>query len=187
MTRKEYLKNYRQIHRTNMKKYRREHEIRIKWLKKLWYKNNKKKHLLRMRRWYLKNRDKLLQKAKEYRLTHKKEICKYLYNRRNNDINFKILGNLRHRLHDVLKGNPKLSTTMSLVGCSIQELKQHLENKFTSGMSWNNYGKWHIDHIKQCFKFDLSKVLEQKKCFNYKNLRPLWAVDNLSRPKKENR
>ena len=43
---------------------------------------------------------------------------------------------------------------------------------------WDNYGEWHIDHIKPCAKFDLTKLEDQKKCFNYTNLQPLWAIDN---------
>jgi len=72
---------------------------------------------------------------------------------------------------------------MKLVGCSIDFLKQHLENKFKPGMSWKNYGKWHIDHIRPCASFDLRKPAEQKKCFHYSNLQPLWAKENLVKGK----
>ena len=47
----------------------------------------------------------------------------------------------------------------------------------------DNYGKWHIDHIIECHRFDLTKPEEQRKCFHYSNQRPLWAIDNLSRKK----
>ena len=104
--------------------------------------------------------------------------------RRNIDFNFRLLGNLRHRVYMALKGICKSERTMKLVGCSIEELKNYLKKQFTTGMSWNNYGKWHIDHIKPCVKFDLSKVSEQRRCFHYTNLQPLWAVDNLSKGKK---
>lgn len=79
---------------------------------------------------------------------------------------------------------------MKLVGCSLEQLKKHLQSKFTKGMTWENYGtgwhgkgmkEWHIDHIRPCASFDLSKASEQKKCFNYSNLQPLWAKDNLSK------
>ena len=55
-----------------------------------------------------------------------------------------------------------------------------------TGMTWQNWNKngWHIDHIKQCCTFDLSKPEEQKECFHYTNLRPLWANENLSRVRK---
>ena len=69
-----------------------------------------------------------------------------------------------------------------LIGCSIEELKQHLEKQFTLGMNWKNYGYgWHVDHIKPCAFFDFSKEEEQKKCFNYTNLQPLWATENFKK------
>jgi hypothetical protein len=92
-----------------------------------------------------------------------------------------LIGNLRSRIVLALKGNPKLETTMKLVGCSVEFLKQHLEKQFKKDMSWSNYGKWHIDHIKPCSKFDLSKPEEQRKCFHYTNLQPLWAKENYSK------
>jgi hypothetical protein len=113
-----------------------------------------------------------------------KRMSKYIYNRRKIDIIFKLVGNLRIRINLALKGNPKDSTTLKLVGCSVDFLKQHLQSKFTKGMSWSNYGKWHVDHIRPCASFDLSKVKEQRKCFHYTNLQPLWALDNLRKKKK---
>jgi hypothetical protein len=69
---------------------------------------------------------------------------------------------------------------MELLGCTIDFFKNHLESKFVEGMSWQNYGKgWHIDHIIPCVSFDLSKPEEQRKCFHFSNLQPLWAVDNI--------
>ena len=68
-----------------------------------------------------------------------------------------------------------------LLGCTFDELKKHLESKFSDGMNWNNYGRkgWHIDHIVPCCFFDLTRIDEQKKCFHYTNLQPLWAKTNL--------
>jgi len=68
---------------------------------------------------------------------------------------------------------------MDLIGESPQFVKNYLTLKFTDGMSWENHGKWHIDHIKPCCSFDLTKPEEQQKCFHYTNLQPLWAKDNL--------
>jgi hypothetical protein len=72
---------------------------------------------------------------------------------------------------------------VDLLGCSVEELKKYLEIKFKEGMSWNNYGLrgWHIDHIIPCSKFDLIKEEEQKKCFHFSNLQPLWWNENLSK------
>jgi hypothetical protein len=109
----------------------------------------------------------------------------YNKQKRNNDINFRLLWNLRWRIYSAIKNNFKSISTIKLIGCNIEFLKQHLEKQFTKGMTWKNYGDWHIDHILPCYTFDLSKKSEQLKCFNYKNLRPLWAEENLRRPKKE--
>ena len=69
---------------------------------------------------------------------------------------------------------------MFLIGCEIDYLIYYIQCKFTDDMSWDNYGSfWHVDHIHPCSSFDLSKEDEQRKCFHYKNLQPLWAVDNL--------
>ena len=72
---------------------------------------------------------------------------------------------------------------MKLVGCNISELKKHLQEQFKKGMTWNNYGVkgWHIDHKIPCCKFDMTKEINRRKCFNYKNLQPLWAKENLKK------
>ena len=102
----------------------------------------------------------------------------YLKLRKNNDIDFRLRCNLRIRMWKVLKGISKSASTMKLIGCSIKKLKYHLSNQFIDNMSWLNYGDWEVDHIRPCSSFDLSKKSEQFKCFNYNNLRPLWAIDN---------
>jgi len=67
---------------------------------------------------------------------------------------------------------------------SLDFLKQYLKKQFRPGMTWDNYGKWHIDHIIPCCKFDLSKPKEQQKCFHYTNLQPLWAEENRKKGRK---
>lgn len=71
--------------------------------------------------------------------------------------------------------------TFSAVGCSIQELRAHIEKQFTPGMTWANYGEWHVDHIRPCASFDLSDPEQFLACFNWSNLQPLWAAENLSK------
>lgn len=70
---------------------------------------------------------------------------------------------------------------MEYVGCSPAFLREHLENLFTDGMTWENQGEWHIDHIRPCASFDLTTEEERHKCFHYTNLQPLWAADNISK------
>jgi hypothetical protein len=91
----------------------------------------------------------------------------------------RLVHSLRNRLVKVLHGVGKSASTVALLGCSRQELKQHLEKQFQDGMTWDNYGAWHIDHRLPCASFDLSDQAQQKICFHYTNLQPLWAKDNL--------
>jgi hypothetical protein len=88
---------------------------------------------------------------------------------------------IRTRLYNVLRGNTKSAPTLRLLGCSLSHAIAHIEQKFANGMSWDNHGKWHIDHIKPCASFDLSRPQEQAKCFHYTNLQPMWAADNISK------
>jgi Uri superfamily endonuclease len=88
----------------------------------------------------------------------------------------KIAHNLRTRLGKAITSN--ISAVKDL-GCSIEELKSFLESKFTLGMTWDNYGKWHIDHIKPLSKFNLSDTKELLMACHYTNLQPLWAKDNI--------
>jgi hypothetical protein len=108
----------------------------------------------------------------------------YFKNRRKIDINFKIKQYLRTRIWEALRKNYKPIRTLILLDCSLEQLREHLQKRFTKGMTWKNYGKWHIDHIIPCARFDLRKVSEQKKCFHYTNLQPLWAIDNLRKGSK---
>lgn len=73
---------------------------------------------------------------------------------------------------------------LSLVGCTMVELKEYLQVQFSEHMSWDNYGKWEIDHIKPVASFDLKDIRQQQECFHYTNLQPLWAKDNRSKGKK---
>ncbi len=98
------------------------------------------------------------------------------------DIQYKLMVTQRARLWHALKGRgAKSSSTIILIGCSVDHLRQHLEAQFTEGMTWDNHGEWHIDHINPCASFDLTDAEQQRECFNYTNLQPLWAKDNLSK------
>ena len=101
--------------------------------------------------------------------------------RRSSDPGYRIKKTMRTRIWHALKGTYKSNTTEKLIGCSFEDLKIYIEKKFTDGMNWENYGKWHIDHIIPCASFDLTKLEEQCKCFHYTNLQPLWAKDNIKK------
>jgi hypothetical protein len=80
----------------------------------------------------------------------------------------------------------KVCKTEELIGCAVSDLREHLQTLFHPGMSWQNHGRhgWHIDHIIPCSYFDLSDPAQQKICFHYTNLQPLWAKDNIAKSNK---
>ena len=102
-----------------------------------------------------------------------------------NDTEFKIKHLLRCRMRKAIKAMnaEKNFNTLELTGCSIPFLKEHLEKQFKQGMTWDNHTTdgWHIDHIRPCCSFDLTKKEQQEECFHYTNLQPLWATDNLKK------
>lgn len=185
MATKEYYRKYHLLHKvkrnlesklyhtTHKEQYLHYYKInRTKIIKSssLWAKRNKLRRNLRRRIYHKLHIEQLNQKANTF----------YKIKRKTN-LNYRLAWYLRARVNSALKGNPKVATTMNLIGCTIEQFKQHLEAQFQPGMSWNNYGKWHIDHIRPCASFDLSIPEEQRKCFNFINLQPLWAKDNLSK------
>ncbi len=97
------------------------------------------------------------------------------------DISFRLACRLRARITRVMNGGKRCLPVADLIGCSMEELKKYLEIKFQPGMTWENKGRagWHIDHIRPCSSFDLTDPEQQKQCFHYTNLQPLWAIDNL--------
>lgn len=105
--------------------------------------------------------------------------------RRNIDPTYKLITNQRTRITGILKKH-KTNKTLDLLGCSAQFLRSYIEDKFLEGMTWDNYGQygWHVDHITPCSSFDLTDIEQQKKCFHYTNLQPLWAIDNLQKSNK---
>ncbi len=137
------------------------------------YKVNKSKILAKNKQYYSKNRDKILANS-----------SKSWNHRYHNDLNFRLAKILRSRLYCAINNNQKNGSAVDDLGCSIEELKRYLESQFQEDMSWDNYGKWHIDHIKPLCLFNLSDKIELMEACNYNNLQPLWAKDNLQKGKK---
>lgn len=111
----------------------------------------------------------------------------YMRRMRREDPNMNVGNRLRSRLWHALKRSAsggkvtKSESTTFLVGCSIRELKRYLEAQFSDGMTWERFltGEIHIDHKQPCATFDLSDPDQQKLCFHYTNLQPMWASENL--------
>lgn len=78
-------------------------------------------------------------------------------------------------------GAKKALKTAQYIGCSVPELMAHIQSLFLPGMAWNNRHLWHIDHKRPCAAFDLTDPEQQKQCFHYTNLQPLWEEHNLQK------
>ncbi len=130
-----------------------------------------------------KNPEKYREKVRNYRKTMPAEQLKKiresekLYKRKwlQNPVN-RLAHQLRTRINKFIHRGQ--SATKEL-GCSVVELKLYLESKFQPGMSWDNYGKWHVDHILPLSKFDLTDPEQFRKAVHFTNLQPLWASDNI--------
>ena len=106
------------------------------------------------------------------------------------DVGFRLRINLSGRINQAVRyvWGHKSAKTLEMIGCTIDELRKHLECQFQPGMSWKNYGygaeKWHIDHILPCAIFDLTDPEQQRTCFHFSNLQPLWQPDNFRKNKR---
>ena len=174
-TRSARCKNCFNIYRKN--KWRKNEKNKLK--EKNYREDNKYKQSKRIKLWKKQNKERV-----------KKTNSSRSKIRRLTDKSFKIRSNLSRRINHALTNHfkdkkiKKNIKTLDLLGCSVEKLIKHLEKKFHKGMDWKNYGKWEIDHIIPCAKFNLEHLDQQKICFNYKNLQPLWKIDNIKKSDK---
>ena len=172
-------------HRSNCKTCRKgEHRTdEIKEYRKQYYIKNAEDLKRYSQHYREKNPEKIQSYSKEYysRDSVLNRKRKYEQDRYKNSIQVRLARILRSRLYDALNGNRKNASAIQNLGCSLEELKLFLENQFLPGMSWDNSGEWHIDHIIPLSAFDLTDKEECKKACHYTNLQPLWAEDNLKK------
>jgi len=195
---KEYLKGYREKNMESIsewnKEYVKDNKERIARYKKEHYKINKKRLNEISKKYQEDNKEKVSQYLKEYNKKNKDKILKnkrgYDAERRKDPIirlNQNISGGIRGSLK--FKGSSKKGRHWeNIVNYTSQELKGHLEKLFQPGMTWNNYGKWQVDHIIPLafFKYTSTDDVEFKYCWSLTNLQPLWAEDNLRKRDKLN-
>jgi len=156
------------------KQYYKDHSQLYKDRKTQWRKDNPEREAETRRKYNEENRYNL----NEYHRKWKQNI-------RNIDVNYKIKENtsrrIRYELNTLLKGK-KTKRTTEYIGCTIEELKVHIEQQFKNGMNWENYGSyWHIDHIIPCSAWNLSIEEDNMLCWNFRNLQPLESSLNQSK------
>ncbi len=113
------------------------------------------------------------------KITRKEHMAFYQRKRRQNPM-VHLSSNISTAIWVSLKGNKK-GHWESLVGYNLEQLKQYLEKRFKKGMTWGNYGEWHLDHIipKSAFNFSKPEHIDFKRCWALSNLQPLWKTQNL--------
>lgn len=190
----EYKKNWKSKNIEKVmdknKQWRDANRDNIKLALKEWYLLNKDKPDVVLKRkianhlYYIENRKKITERSRVYvgsnLCTVRSYRNKYDKQRKTKDPMFKLSKNLRSRLSHAITGKRKIGSHVELLGCSVEQLKTHLESKFTEEMSWDNYGKngWQIDHIKPLALFDLSRSDQISEACHYTNLQPLSIEDH---------
>ena len=130
------------------------------------------------------NKEKFAAKDREYRQNNKEKTAARVKKRYHSDPEYNLICRLRRRMGKAVKRaglDKKCDSTSELLGISYQGLKEWLEAQFSEGMTWENRSDWHIDHRVPCDAFDMTVEENQRICFWYRNLQPLWAKENLQK------
>lgn len=160
----------------------------IKIERKIYVKENKEKIYVKTKRYNLDNYEIKKEKRKEYNKINKDKINvqrnKYKRDKKLNNPLFKLSCNISTLIYVSVKnqGYTKKSKTYEILGCSFEHFKAHLENQFIDGMTWENQGLWHMDHI-----YPVSRATDEEhliKLNHYTNFQPLWAEDNIKKSNK---
>jgi len=170
---REYAKNRYQTNpkvKAGIERWQQEHVDEIRERKKHYREAHRQERRAYNKQWAKDNPE----KAKEARRRQRQRAWR-------NNIQNRLANSLRVRVRKVLFGRNKSAPTMELLGCTLEFLKKHLERQWKSGMTWDNYGDWQIDHIVPCSAFDLVDSKQQRTCFHWSNLQPLWAKENMKK------
>ena len=146
----------RACHKIQNARWRLRHLDHCKEVSTAWKHNNREKNLATTKKWQKKQ----FESNSDYALAH----------------------SLRTRLNQALRSNYRAGSAVRDLGCTIEYFRKYIESKFEPGMSWDNRGRWgkvwHIDHIKPLVNFDLTNRRQFMEVCNYKNLQPMWCIEN---------
>ena len=178
------------------KQYREENREKVKAAVKKWQKENPEKKKASEKKWREENpehgkkwREENREKKKAGQKKWREENPKYSRERRRKDPVFRLMGNMRSGLWKGLKGLGKNESTFKYIGMTPDQLMDYLEGQFTprqirEGMTQDNYGKWHVDHIRPLASFDFAGPDREEQlhiAWHYNNYQPMWAADNCSK------
>jgi len=154
---------------------------------KKWREKNKEKLNEYVKTWYEQNKEHRKQYLKEYREKNIDKIREvkrnYERTRKSKDPLYKLISNFRTAIYQVLKESnvEKNGHYFDILQYTPDELIFHLENQFKDGMTWDNYGEWHVDHIKSIASYNIQEIGDSEfmECWSLENLQPLWGEENI--------
>ena len=183
-----YNRKYRQENKeeiaANKREYRQENKEKIAAYSREYKQENKEEIAAQKRKHYQEHREEFAAYNRKYGQEHKEEIAAQNRKRYRSDPAYAMSKRLRARMYAAVKAaglDKKCDSSSELLGISPQGLKEWLEAQFTEGMTWENRSDWHVDHIIPCTAFDMTVETNQRICFWYKNLQPMWAEENLQK------
>jgi len=179
----EYYENNKSIISEKNKEYREKNKEYFDACNRRWREENRDHLRAYGKKWRNDNKEHKKEADRKWQKDNRGRINKLRGGKYKSDVQYRLSVLLRGRLNDVLGGRIKGGSAVRDLGCSLEELKGHIESLFIEGMSWDNHGKygWHVDHILPLSSFDLTDREQLLIACNYKNLQPLWAYDNLSK------
>jgi hypothetical protein len=159
---------------------------------KKWREKNKEKLNEYVKTWYEQNKEHRKEYLKEYREKNADDIRKtkrdYERNRKANDPLYKLISNFRTAIYQVLKENrvDKNQSYFDVLQYTPEQLIVHLEKQFTEGITWENYGEWHVDHKQPISSFNIQEMGDSEfmKCWSLENLQPMWGEENIRKSNK---
>ena len=181
---KNYCKKWNEINKEQAIQKKREYRInnkdKIQKMNKEYYEKIKKQNP----EYFIEARKRSAIKRRSYAKKYNKENTQKIIlrnkERRHNDPCYRLSTNMTSHIYKALRSRKNGRKWEDLVGYTLNDLKLYLESQFKEGMTWDNYGKWHVDHIipKVLFKYDTYDDKAFKECWALSNLQPLWKLEN---------
>lgn len=177
-----YYRSYYLAHRERIKArskaYYLAHLERRKITDAAYREAHREEHRVYARAHYEANREEYRANMRAYNALHLKERATREQRRRLEDMNYRLACNLRVRMAMAIRQDNKAGSAVRDLGMSIPEFREYIQARFEPGMSWENYGEWHLDHIRPLASFDLTDREQFLQVAHYTNYQPLWGPDN---------
>lgn len=171
--------------RASQRRWREDNREKTRQQQKDWrqrnpeyYQNNRERILEGCRRRYQSNPEKDRERVRKWQKANPDKRASYKRTRYCNDIDFRLSECIRNRVRSAIYGDYKSGSAIRDLACTIPEFRSYIQSKFTDGMSWENYGDWHLDHVRPLSSFDLADPQQFEEAVHYSNYQPLWADDN---------